>query len=1000
MTAHRAAPPDETAAPADFVTAEVSTASDPAAAPDVTVVVICYNDAARLPAAVQSALDQTLHSVEVLIVDDHSTDATPDVMAKLAQDPRVRTFRLAQNSGGCSAPRNAGIEYAHGRYVFFLDSDDTLDRHALLNLLQAAEEADADLASGVCLRVLHNRSGSIERVPWWPELYAERRIVEGVAQLPDLLRDTLSTNKLYRRDFLERHALRFPVGYHYEDLLFSAKAYLAAERLVLIPQTVYHWNVTVRAADRSISNRRDEIGNVRDRIGIHRLIDEALAGWLTGPAGDPAVKIAKDAKFLEHDLVLYLRDLPYQDPGYIAEFSALLRDYLAGLAPEAFERCPHRVAVAGAYLLMADDWANLVTVCEHLIDRTRESAKHLETTKISSDLWTDPQTGAVFWCREHTGTTAGRAALDVTALGLHRVPFAQANLASRLTGLERLPGGAGKVRLTGETVNPLGLVPAGAELSAAVDFKPPARAVRSYRVKASKVEHAGDRIRWQVDVDLAKRIKPVGLIDQTWELTLRLTAAGPDGAGLGTAASKVTATSLPGGDSALAQPRSFPARPLLSRAVGDQWTLGLSHRGAVVFQLGAGNPVARIVNKPVQDVLTGRSRLLPLVQRLNRKARGLRDPRLKRELYHRVLLRLPLRRGSVVFESHLGRSFSDSPKYLHQALRQSGYRGRISWSYAGGTGGYPKDAKLVKRGSLRYLLALARAEFWVDNQGFPQWIRKRPQTTYIQTWHGTAYKTMGVNTPQVKAMLAADRKKLKAATDRFDHFVVRSDYDVKTLVEAFELRALPLRTGYPRNDALCAADRDARGAKLRAELNIPADRTVLLYAPTFRHDSAGAAFTPGFDLVRFAERFGDTHLLLVRAHYLNTVDVPAEAAGAVRNVTGHPDVTELMLVADALITDYSSVMFDYALLDRPLLFFTPDADSYAENRGSYFDLAERAPGPVLSDQAALFAAVVTLGPDAERYSTARKDFAQAFGEYDTGTAAQQIVAKFFRNAGR
>ena len=100
----------------------------------------------------------------------------------------------------------------------------------------------------------------------------------------------------------------------------------------------------------------------------------------------------------------------------------------------------------------------------------------------------------------------------------------------------------------------------------------------------------------------------------------------------------------------------------------------------------------------------------------------------------------------------MGGSYSDSPKYIYEALRRSGYRGKVYWSYAKGSAGFPKDATLVKRNSWAYLRALARAEFWVDNQGFPQWITKRRATTYIQTWHGTALKRMGLNTPQVRAM--------------------------------------------------------------------------------------------------------------------------------------------------------------------------------------------------------------------------------------------------------
>jgi CDP-glycerol glycerophosphotransferase len=962
------------------------------APPDVSVVVIVYNDARRLPTAVESVLGQTLRNLEVIIVDDCSSDDTPQVAALLAEHPKVSYRRLARNSGGCSTPRNVGIESARGTYVVFLDSDDTLDRHACLNLLRAAEEHDADLVSGVCVRVHHNRSGLTESVPWWPEMYARRRVLDGVSQMPDLLRDTLSTNKCYRRAFLNDNDLRFPVGFHYEDLLFSARAYLAAERIVLIPETVYHWNVVVRAAAKSISNRRDEIANVRDRVAIHRLIDETLDGWLESGRGDVAVKIAKDAKFIEHDLVLYLRDLPYQEPEYIAEFTALFKDYLATLRPEAFDRCPHRVAVAGAYLLLHDDWDNLVTVAEHLIDRTRQTSKQLGLTRVTSDL--AERDGRIYWCAEHLDTPEGRAALDVTDLGLHRTAFPQANLASRLTGLEAL--GGGRVRLTGETVNPLGRIRADAPLSARFEFRPSSRVVRKYQVKAAEVRCEGARVHWTVEVDLTKTVKPLGIIDQAWEVHARLTAGE-----LGTTVSKITALRLP---AAAGSAPVFPARPLLTRLVGDQWTVGINHRGAFALTLTARNAFARVLTAPFdQGASGGRSRrVLRVAQKLYKRAQIVNDPRIKRDVYNRLLRRLPIRRGSAVFESHLGGSYSDNPKYIYEALRRSGYQGRVYWSHAKGTGGFPNDATLVKRNSWAYLLALARAEFWVDNQGFPQWIGKRRGTTYIQTWHGTALKKMGANTPQVKAMLQAERRKFDAAVGRFDHFLVRSEYDIRTLVEAFGLRAEPLRVGYPRNDALLAPDRAARSAALRDRLALPDDRTVLLYAPTFR-DTTGT-FEPGFDLTAFAREFGDTHVLLVRAHYLNTVVVPQAASDAVRDVSAYPDVTELMLASDALLTDYSSVMFDYALLDRPLVFFAADADGYARDRGTYFDLAARAPGPFTTDQSALFDALGALhrvgDPAPDPYAAARKTFAEDFGTYETGTAADHVVARFFGRKGQ
>ena len=137
------------------------------ARPDVSVVVIVYNDAGRLEGAVRSVLDQSLHTCEVVIVNDASTDGTAAVADALAarHPGRVRAVHLPVNSGGCGRPRNVGITHVRGTYVMFLDSDDTLDRHACLNLFLAAEKHAADMVVGRCVRV-HVDRGTEQ--PWYP----------------------------------------------------------------------------------------------------------------------------------------------------------------------------------------------------------------------------------------------------------------------------------------------------------------------------------------------------------------------------------------------------------------------------------------------------------------------------------------------------------------------------------------------------------------------------------------------------------------------------------------------------------------------------------------------------------------------------------------------------------------------------------------------------------------------------------------------------------------
>ncbi|MGJ5827524.1 bifunctional glycosyltransferase/CDP-glycerol:glycerophosphate glycerophosphotransferase [Streptomyces ossamyceticus] len=940
------------------------------AGPAVSVVVIVYNDEARLPTAVRSVLEQTLRGVEVVIVDDHSSDGSYEVAARLAalHPDRVRAYRLPENSGGCGAPRNEGIRRARGAYVLFLDSDDVLERNACRNMLEAAETTGADIVSGLCVRV-HVDTRTKKEVKWYPWLYSRTRTLDSVSELPDLLvYDTLSTNKCYRRDFLVEGGLEFPVGIHYEDLFFSAQVYAAARRITLIPNRVYDWNVVERPGAESISNRRAEIANFAHRMEIHRRVDRLLAD-----RGLEELKFAKDVKFLKHDLVLHLRDLPFRDAAYRREFAALANAYLASIDPAAYDEVEPIHAIC-AYLLRERDWDNLLPAVDTLTNRDKVSAPMAE------------RDGRIYWCAEHIEEDPfARRILDVTELGYHARPVGRMFLRNELTEYTR-PGRSGVVRLAGRVTNPLGVIPPGARLTAELEFyaRRPGVRFRTFRVPVAVVRHEGPYVSWEATADIEKVLRPLGIVDAVWDVRLHL---GVDG--------ERTSTRLTAAEPGLATGQ-LPVRPRLTRLVADRVEPHISARGHLAFRL--------VPDKKANDLVVRGLRGTPgrLAKTGYRKAKALRKKATsgdtKIRLYHEAFLRLPPRRRLVVFESHLGRQYSDSPRAIYEEMRRQGLDFEAVWSYAGRPDGFPSDATLVRRWSLPYLRALARAEFWIDNQSYPLKLTKRPGTTYLQTWHGSALKRMGFDEPSWKLKSRAAQAEQQRTLDRFDRFLIRSEHDVRTLAKAFRLREKALlRVGYPRNDVLVQARVATERPPLAAELAIPADRKILLYAPTFRQPGQKRFALP-FDVERFAETFGDEYVLLVRAHYLNHVVLPPSVRGRVVDVSGHHDVTPLLALADALITDYSSVMFDYALLDRPMLFFTYDYDAYVhEGRGTYFDLMERAPGPVVRTEDELHAVLAgsSLEEQSVKYAAARERFTAAFGEYDKGTAARRIVDEFF-----
>ncbi|RFS81220.1 glycosyltransferase [Actinomadura spongiicola] len=948
--------------------------------PDVSVVVIAYNDARRLPRAVASSLAQSLGGVETVIVDDASTDGTAEVADRLAaaHPGRVRAVHLPENSGGCGRPRNAGIDASTGRYVMFLDSDDLLDRHACLNLLAAVEDAGADLASGLCERIfLDVPEGGRGRVrPWFPWLYRRRAVYGPLDQNPNLLYDTLSTNKLYRRDFLDEHALRFVEDLHYEDLLFTAEAYLVARRTALIPHRVYHWLVRERAPAPSISDRRADPASFADRLEIHRRIDMLFA-----LDGAHELGRAKDVKFVNHDLAIHLRELRGVAAGQRERLLDLATGYLAELDPEAFEQANPLAAIA-AYLLREGDHAGAVAAAEY------------ERQGVSPELRARlvERNGRVFWGTGRPRGALGRRVLDVTGFGFHLRSLRELRPVNTVTRLETR---GGRVRMAGHVLNPLGRIGPDADLTGTLEFRDRRRRVPAGRVRV-KVRHEGDRLGWHTEFDPRRRIRPVGLIDPIWDVRLRVRVNGEEmvtrlGAGDG---------SPPLGGVAL------PVRPRLTRLAADRLRSYVTSGGHLAFALETSTPWARLAGAAARRAArspAGRP-VLRWARRVWRTETAVRRAMTSRQtktaVFNHVLTRLPVRPEQVVFESHLGERYSGNPKYVYRELRRSGRAVRAVWAYTSSSKGFPRDAKLVRRGSWPYYLALARARFWVDDQGFPEGLRKRSETIYVQTWHGSAFKLMGHDQPRIKRASVAERARLRRKVERFDCFLVRSAHDVETLCDGLGVRAELLPAGYPRNDPLInGVDGDPELAAeidgLRRTLGLDDGRRVVLYAPTFTTGPKGRpvrTLAPPIDPGVFARELGEELVLLVRPHYLCRADLPPGARAVMRDVGDVPDVTPLLLLADALITDHSSIMFDFALLDRPIILHLPDG---RDRTTGYFDLERHAPGPVTRTEDELVAALAALDDADAAHAARRRAFAARFGEHDRGAAARTVVDRFF-----
>ncbi|MFL5912798.1 MAG: CDP-glycerol glycerophosphotransferase family protein, partial [Gaiellaceae bacterium] len=305
----------------------------------------------------------------------------------------------------------------------------------------------------------------------------------------------------------------------------------------------------------------------------------------------------------------------------------------------------------------------------------------------------------------------------------------------------------------------------------------------------------------------------------------------------------------------------------------------------------------------------------------------------------------------VLFFSWGGR-VADNPKAVAEELRRRDASLEHVWVLAEGSQA-PEAATVVRPGSLAHLEQLGRARYIVSSNVLPGFFRKKRATSYLQTWHGTPLKRIAFDMQDPR--FATGRRRYFAMLEReissWDSLVSPNGFSTEVLRRAFRYEGEIVETGYPRNDVLSAPDRELIRARVRKELGIADGVCAVLYAPTWRDD---ASFSTELDLVRLAAELGDGYTMLLRVHNSVAATVAVDERSGVVNVSGRDDLAELYLAADVLITDYSSVMFDFAVTRKPMLFFTYDLAWYRDElRGFYFDFESEAPGPLIDGAADL-----------------------------------------------
>ncbi len=346
-----------------------------------------------------------------------------------------------------------------------------------------------------------------------------------------------------------------------------------------------------------------------------------------------------------------------------------------------------------------------------------------------------------------------------------------------------------------------------------------------------------------------------------------------------------------------------------------------------------------------------------------------------------------------VYDSFAGR-YSDNPRAVFEGIRARGGDHEHVWLAAPEhRGAFPAGVATVDVGGPAAVAALERADVVVANTHLEVEWTKAPGAVHLQTWHGTPLKRIHHD------VLWAPEGRLEALdrdVARWDLLLSPNAASTPRLRGAFRFTGPVLETGYPRNDVLSSPGRDAVRERVRAELGLALDTTAVLYTPTWRDQDHFAPGRPpitlALDVGAFTAAMGPDWCLLPRLHYMMTDRMAPLAGPGVRDVSRWPDIAELYLAADVMVTDYSSTMFDFAITGKPMVFFAYDLAEYRDElRGFYADPLPDAPGPVVATAPEVLAALADLdavrSTHAERYAA----FQARWCHLEDGRATERVI---------
>ena len=372
-------------------------------------------------------------------------------------------------------------------------------------------------------------------------------------------------------------------------------------------------------------------------------------------------------------------------------------------------------------------------------------------------------------------------------------------------------------------------------------------------------------------------------------------------------------------------------------------------------------------------------------------------------LYKMIYKYIKIDNKTIMFISYHGKGYLCNPKYIHQELLKDHRFQDYKFIFPlKDKNEVIEGAKVIKYRGIKYFYYLAKSKFWIVNCKLPSYCIKKDEQVYIQTWHGTPLKRLAhdIETKDditfYRSKMSRDEmtKSYDVDVAKYNYLISPNEYSSEIFESCFKIDKEKIKEyGYPRNDYLVNITNEEID-KLKRKYNIPIDKKVILYAPTWRDNKfneKGYIYELKVDFNKWKDMLGDEYVVIFKPHYLISnkfKDIKLD--NFLFSFDENVDINELYVMSNLLITDYSSVFFDYAILNRPILFYMYDLEEYRDElRGFYLDINKELPGKITIDEDELLS--VIKNENYKEYDEKLKEFRKTYNSLEDGKASQRVI---------